>query len=487
MKPYGLARLRPFVLLLVFAACSGGGGGGTGPNQPPVAVAGGPYSTTTGTVTFDGSRSSDADGDALTYRWDFGDGKTGEGVAPSHTYTAVGTFTVSLVVKDAKNAPSPTATTTAQVANAAPSISVANGSVPTGAPYNLAVTFKDSTAMGSPWAYSIDWGDGNTSTGTKTAIGTITASHSYASETSYRVKVTVTDHGGAAGTDSLTVTNTDPVLLAAGDIGDCTKTSDDSVATLLEGLAGIVVPLGDLAYENGTPDEFAQCYGGSWGRHKARTRPVPGNHDYYNPTSTDPNRNADGYFGYFGTAAGDPAKGYYDYPLGNWLVIVLNTGTERSTFIDAGSPQEQWLRAELSSHTQQCVVAMFHHPQFSTINGRAFIRPETNALWTALYEYGVDLILNGHDHAYQRFAPMKPDGSIDRAHGIREIAVGTGGGESLYAFDPNPPPPQLEVRDDWTHGVLKLTLRSNGYDWQFVPVAGKTFTDTGSTECHGRP
>src|SRR2546421_6937379 len=174
MKPHGLARLRPFVLLLVFAACSGGGGGGTGPNQPPVAVAGGPYSTTTGTVTFDGSRSSDADGDALTYRWDFGDGKTGEGVAPSHTYTAVGTFTVSLVVKDAKNATSPAATTTAQVTNAAPSIAVgSNGTVPTGAPYDLAVQFNDAPAMGSPWAYNIEWGDRTTSTGTKTAIGTI--------------------------------------------------------------------------------------------------------------------------------------------------------------------------------------------------------------------------------------------------------------------------------------------------------------------------
>lgn len=359
-----------------------------------------------------------------------------------------------------------------------------DSTLPVGTTYNLSATFADTGSNSAPWSYDVAWGDGATASGTKTSISPIIDSHVYAAEGSYTVTVTVTNKQGEHGSSSVTVTAAAPVILAAGDIGDCSRTSDNATGALLNTLEGIVMPLGDNAYVSGTPTEFTNCYDPAWGQAKQRTRPVAGNHDYYNPRP-DSVKNADGYFGYFGAAAGDPAKGYYSYTLGSWLVIVLNTGTESSAFIAAGSPQEQWLRAELASHTQQCVVAMLHHPQFSTVSGRPFIRTETTPLWNALYEGGADLVVNGHDHNYQRYAPMKPDGTSDAAFGIRQITVGTGGGEGLYAFGPTVP--TLEVRNNDTFGVLKLTLKNGGYDWRFLPAAGGTFTDSGSGTCHGRP
>jgi PKD repeat protein len=474
-------RARLILIVLLAAACGRSPGGGAGPNQPPVAAVGGPYTTTTGTVNFDGSASSDPDGDVLTYNWTFGDGATSTQAKPSHTYGALGSYPVRLTVTDARGSASAPASTSAQVNNVPPVVSAGpDKAEPVGATYTLSTTFSD--GADGPWTYAIQWGDGTTQDGTRNTPGAFTSSHTYASEAAYRIRINVADRFGAQGRDSLMLTATAPVLIAAGDIGDCapTRTGDDQTANLIDGIEGIVVPLGDNAYETGTAAEFTNCYDPNWGRHKARTRPVAGNHDYYTTDAT-------GYFGYFGSSAGDPAKGYYSYTLGSWFVIVLNTGTERTSYIAAGSVQEQWLRAELASHSQQCVLAMFHHPHISTISGRDTIpfRTETKPLWDALYQYGADLVLNGHDHAYQRFAPMKPDGTGDPTYGIRQITVGTGGGEGLYAFGPTRP--TLEVRDNQTLGVLKLTLRSGGYGWQFVPVAGKTFTDSGSGTCHGKP
>ena len=355
-----------------------------------------------------------------------------------------------------------------------------NTSVLVGTTYALSATFSDTTNS-SPWSYDIAWGDGESSSGTKSSISPITGTHMYAAEGNYHVAVTVTNQQGGSGDASFTVSATAPVILAAGDIGDCLRRGDDSTAMLLDTLAGVVVPLGDDAYDNGTLDEYNRCYDPTWGRQKSRTRPMPGNHDYITA-------GAPGYFGYFGAAAGDPAKGYYSYTLGSWFVIVLNTGTDRPLNYEAGSPQEQWLRSELASHSQACVLAMWHHPRFSTVLGRDSITWYTQPIWDALYEYGADLVLNGHDHAYQRFAPQRPDGTADAAHGIRQIAVGTGGGETLYDFaDPAPAGSNIEIRNNRTHGVLKLTLRSGGYDWKFVPASGATFTDSGSGTCHGRP
>lgn len=353
-----------------------------------------------------------------------------------------------------------------------------------GSTFQLSATFTDTGANASPWTYGIDWGDGTTASGNKSSISPITASHTFNSEGSHDVMVSVTNSHGITGTGSLTVDVTAPVIIAAGDIGDCTRTTDDATGALLPTLPGIVMPLGDNAYTNGTPTEFASCFDPAWGNAKSRMHPVAGNHDYYNPGTT---KNADGYFGYFGAAAGDPAKGYYDFTLGSWLVIVLNTGTENGAFIAAGSAQEQWLRGELASHSQQCTLALFHHPQFTTLSGRPFIRPETTPIWQALYDGGADLVLNGHDHTYQRFKPMRPDGTADAAFGIRQITVGTGGGETLYAFDPTVTSPNLEVRNSDTWGVLKLTLHTNSYDWQFIRATGGSFTDSGTGNCHGRP
>jgi len=355
-------------------------------------------------------------------------------------------------------------------------------SLPVGTTYSLSATFTDTTNS-APWSYEVAWGDGQNMTGTKNSVSPITGTHTYASEGDYTVTVSVTNQQGESGDASVTVSATPPVLLTAGDIGDCfpTRHGDDSTGFLLDSLDGVVVPLGDNAYDNGTLDEYNNCYGPNWGRQKYRTRPVAGNHDYNTP-------GAPGYFGYFGAAAGDPAKGYYDYTLGSWLVLAINTGTDKPSNYAAGSPQEQWLRAELASHNQQCVLAVLHHPRFSTIDGRAPIQPPIEAIWKALYEYGADLVVNGHDHSYQRFAPMKPDGTRDNAFGIRQITVGTGGGETLYQFsDTLPPGFNIEVRNNTTHGILKLTLRANGYDWKFVPASGATFTDSGSGNCHGRP
>jgi hypothetical protein len=166
----------------------------------------------------------------------------------------------------------------------------------------------------------------------------------------------------------------------------------------------------------------------------------------------------------------------------------LNTGFDKPDSVKAGSRQEQWLRAELASHSQQCVLALFHHPRFSTIKDRAPIQSWLGALWDALYEYGADLVVNGHDHAYQRFAPQRPDGTADPNFGIPEIAVGTGGGETLYDLaEPQPAGSNIQVRNNTTFGVLKVTLKNGGYDWSFIPAATGTFTDSGSGNCHGRP
>lgn len=370
----------------------------------------------------------------------------------------------------------------------APIVTVPSGeSLPVGTTYALSATFTDTSSNAAPWSYDVDWGDGNSSTGTKSAITPIETSHTYVTQGDYTVTVAVTNNKDATGTGRATVAATDPVIIAAGDIGDCDRTSDDATGSLIATLEGIVMPLGDNAYTSGTPTEFANCYAPAWGGQKARTRPVAGNHDYYNPGAT---KNADGYFGYFGAAAGDPSKGYYSFTLGTWRVIVLNTGTESNTFIAAGSAQEQWLRSELASHSEQCTVALFHHPQFSTVTDRPFIRPETTPLWQALYDGGADLVLNGHDHTYQRYKPMRPDGTADAAFGIRQITVGTGGGEGLYGFGSTNP--NLEVRagngENGTFGVLKLTLKNGSYSWQFMPAPGQgSFTDSGSGTCHGRP
>ncbi len=267
------------------------------------------------------------------------------------------------------------------------------------------------------------------------------------------------------------------MLLAAGDIASCSNDNDEATATLLDALEGTVITLGDNVYDTGTAGEFLSCYGPTWGRHKSRTKPAPGNHDYYTT-------NAAGYYGYFGAAVGDPAKGYYSYDLGAWHIIVINTNDNCAIVAcGAGSAQEQWLRADLAASTAACTLAYWHHPRFSSGSSHGN-NTTMQPIWQALYDHGADVVLSGHEHNYERFARQTPSGVADPRQGIREFVVGTGG-KSLYGF--GAPKPNSEVREGNTYGVLKLTLHASAYDWQFVPMAGQTFTDSGSDSCHGAP
>jgi hypothetical protein len=264
------------------------------------------------------------------------------------------------------------------------------------------------------------------------------------------------------------------VLVGAGDIADCLVPTDESTAALLDGISGTVFTLGDNAYPNGSTSDYADCYDSSWGRHKARTRPSPGNHEYNTA-------NASGYFSYFGSAAGTQGQGYYSYNLGDWHNIVLNSNTNCVAIsCAAGSAQEQWLRQDLAANTKSCTLAYWHHPRFNSglEHGNSLaVAP----FWDALYEYNAEIVLNGHEHIYERFALQTPNAVADNARGIREFIVGTGGA-SHYPFGTTKA--NSEVRNNTANGVLKLTLRTGGYDWVFVPAGSATFTDSGSGTCH---
>jgi hypothetical protein len=217
------------------------------------------------------------------------------------------------------------------------------------------------------------------------------------------------------------------------------------------------------------------CYAPTWGRHKAQTHPTLGNHEY-------DLGNADGAFDYFGGALGPRGKGYYSYDLGaNWHVIVLNDNTPYVSFAP-GSDQANWLAADLAANTKRCTIAMWHVPLFLSSNSQNYTtNAERKPLWTILYAAGVDIVLNGQPHHYERLKPMTPDGAVDDPTGIREFTIGTGGASTILptvAIHPN-----SDVRGD-VFGVLKLTLKADSYDWAFVPIAGASFSDSGSGSCH---
>jgi len=264
------------------------------------------------------------------------------------------------------------------------------------------------------------------------------------------------------------------VLVGAGDIASCGSSGDEATAALLDGIAGTVFTTGDNVYGGTGLAQYQSCYGPSWGRHLERTRPTPGNHDYDAP-------GAPGYYAYFGSSAGDPTKGYYSYDLGGWHVVVLNSNCAAVGGCGGGSAQEQWLRQDLTASSAACTVALWHHPRYSVgVHGDS---AATQALWQAAYDHGVDLVLTGHDHSYQRFLPLDAAGRPDAALGITSIVVGTGGA-SHYDTSPGP---NTVISNGATYGVLKLTLYPTGLNWDFVPQAGATFTDSGSLGCHGAP
>ena len=263
------------------------------------------------------------------------------------------------------------------------------------------------------------------------------------------------------------------VMVGAGDIATCYGKGDQATAKLLDGISGTVFTVGDNAYPDATASQFSNCYGPSWGRHKERTRPAAGNHEYYTA-------GASGYYGYFGARAGGPKKGYYSYDRGSWHVVVLNSMCEKVGGCGATSRMVTWLKRDLAANAgHRCTLAYFHHPLFSS--GEHGNQTKMRPAWRALYAANADVVVNGHDHSYERFAPQRPDGTRDGSRGIREFVVGTGGA-GTYSFGAIKP--NSQVRNASTHGVLKLTLDSRSYAWKFVPVAGKSFTDSGSTACH---
>jgi hypothetical protein len=276
-------------------------------------------------------------------------------------------------------------------------------------------------------------------------------------------------------TFSFDVPEDERVLLAAGDVADCDEDGDELTAELLEDLDGIIVPLGDVVYEDGTPQEFAECYEPTWGRHKDRTLPVLGNHEYETG-------DADAYFDYFGAAAGDPTKGYHSLDIGPWHVIILNSNCGQVGECEEGSPQYKWLVEDLAASDARCTVAMWHNPLFSS--GRHGGNDKVEDWWTALYDAGADLVLNAHDHNYERFAAQDPSGSPDPDYGITQFVVGTGGGTLR---DMERPIRNSEAREDNTYGLLELTLEEDGATWEFKPVEGSDFDDSGKLDCHDAP
>ncbi|HEX7118259.1 MAG TPA: metallophosphoesterase [Longimicrobiales bacterium] len=270
------------------------------------------------------------------------------------------------------------------------------------------------------------------------------------------------------GADEIAATVGPAVLVGAGDIASCGTDGDDATAELLDAIEGVVFTTGDNAYPNGTTMEFMRCYDPTWGRHKGRTRPTPGNHDYLTVEAAP-------YYEYFGEAAGEEGKGYYSYDLGGWHIVVLNSEIETGP----DSEQLRWLRADLAAHPAPCILAYWHRPLFSSDDLRG--NPKVKPFWEALYEAGAELVVNGHDHYYDRYAPQTPDGAVDLERGIRQIVVGTGGQPPHpSAFSPE----NREVHDGATIGVLKLTLHPDRYAWEFMPAAGGTFTDSGDAPCH---
>jgi hypothetical protein len=283
--------------------------------------------------------------------------------------------------------------------------------------------------------------------------------------------VAVTDCGPLYAFDEKSSSPT--AVIAAGDIAECRWGSPrgaEATARLIETLPGIVLALGDLTYPDGAKAEYDKCYEPTWGRFKSRTRPTLGNHEY-NSLGARP------YFAYWGQAAGPDDNGFYSFDVGDWHLVALNSnilGTALAT------KQEAWLKEDLNQHQGKCIMAYFHHPRFSS--GWHRDNPRLDPLWRLMYKSHVDVVLNGHEHNYERFAPLDPDGRLDERRGIREFIVGTGGAQLIELF------PGIhansQARESTSYGVLTLTLASHSYEWQFLSAPRGIPLDRGSASCH---
>ncbi len=314
----------------------------------------------------------------------------------------------------------------------------------------------------SAWAYTV-----TDSTGPQTAGRAGVRAYVGGGVTNVPVTVSLDDYSANASAAQAS----DPVLVGAGDIATA-GSNDAATAALVNGIPGTVFTLGDNDQGNGTAAEFAEYYNRTWGQFKARTLlPAVGNHEYNTA-------GASGYFGYFGAAAGDPGKGYYSKNIGTWHIVVLNANC---SFVacDAGSAQVTWLKADLAANPTACTLAIWHEPFFTS--GPHGPYTQAQPFWQALYNANADLVLNGHEHHYERFAPMSPTGAADAARGIREIIAGTGG-VGLSPFTSTIAANSV-YRNDTSNGVLKLTLHPTSYDWQFVRANGSN-TDAGTGTCH---
>jgi len=262
------------------------------------------------------------------------------------------------------------------------------------------------------------------------------------------------------------------IFVGAGDIAQCTPTLEPALATgrMLDTIGGTIFTIGDNAYYQASDEDFRNCYQPAWGRFLARTFPIPGNHEYETFPDAAP------YYRYFGAQAGVPGIGYYSYDLGDWHIIALNSNYRQGVGVGANSAQGAWLQADLAAHRNKCTLAYWHHPLFSS--GPNGFNTDMRDFWRILYNAGVEVVLNGHDHLYERFAPQTPDGLRDEAKGIRQFTVGTGGA-ALYDFVTHAANSQVQIK---AFGVIKFTLSSDGYRWEFLPVSGAS--DSGSASCH---
>ena len=264
-----------------------------------------------------------------------------------------------------------------------------------------------------------------------------------------------------------------PVITAAGDIADPDPTAaTEATAALITSIEPTVaLTLGDNAYPEGALDDYLDGYDPTWGAFLSTTRPAIGNHEY------ESSETAEGYFQYFGSSS--PGS-YYSFNVGTWHLISLDSNCEKVGGCTPGTPQHEWLSADLAADPGKCTLAYWHHPRWSsgTVHGNS---SQVAPFMDLLYDAGADVVLSGHEHNYERFAPQTPDGALDPERGIVEFVVGTGG-HSLYPL--GTPDPNSLVRSSASFGVLRMTLRPGGYDFTFEPVLGGTFRDSGSGSCH---
>ncbi len=272
-------------------------------------------------------------------------------------------------------------------------------------------------------------------------------------------------------TTSTTSTTAPPAaasVLAVGDIADESDCGAVTAAVVDDFPGAPLLALGDLAYPDGSASDFADCYARNWGQFDARVYPVPGNHEYH---SAD----AGPYFDYFGSRAGVDGDGWYSFDYSGWHIVALNSDESMSS----GSEQYAWLASDLEASSAQCTIAYWHKPRWNVgLHEPGSTRSDD--IWVALKSAGVEIVLGGHDHNYQRWTPQNANGEAV-ADGIRQFVVGTGG-NGLYdqVIDDS----QLEVFSNANYGVLKLDLAPDSYTWEFVSAEGGSFTDSGSGTCH---